>query len=375
MTSLFSARRRAEEFAAAVDNPRRDVSPDLRPLVGVSTALRVHAADQATPRAEFAAELRARLMAEAEQALVPSAPLVLPVRRRGPRERRLVAAASAVVLIGGTASMAAAAQQALPGEALYPIKRTIERAETGLSVSASGKGSDLLHQADGRLAEVERLLASGSALSGPRIPQTLQDFTAQAQQGSGLLLSSYGASRDPDAIVTVRDFTTRGIASLQEIARTAPADAQDELAAAAVALRDIDARATALCATCADSLPPVEVPGIFLAAADAGRALTLVNGRFRLLDNSHPVPVPQNILDGVESGLKGSQQQSPGSEPSAGASSPSPTPGLPVPSETNVDKGKESVNGTVQGTLDGVTGTLNDVVKTLLPEAELDLTP
>ena len=56
-----------------------------------------------------------------------------PVRTRGKRERRLVAVASAAVLLGGTAGMATAAQNALPGEALYPIKRGIEKAEAGLS--------------------------------------------------------------------------------------------------------------------------------------------------------------------------------------------------------------------------------------------------
>ena len=118
--------------------------------------------------------------------LVPSsAPLTLPVRQRGPRERRLVAAASVVVLFGGTASMAAAAQQALPGEALYPIKRGLEQAEAGLSVSTAGKGQDLLRQANDRLGEVEDLLATGSLTAAPQVPGTLEDFTSRPRKARG----------------------------------------------------------------------------------------------------------------------------------------------------------------------------------------------
>jgi hypothetical protein len=378
MTSLVSARRRAEEFAAAVDGTGSIMSADLEQLVGVATALRTHANETALPRPEFAADLRARLMAEAEQALAPSAPLVLPVRQRGARERRLVAAASAVVLIGGTASMAAAAQQALPGEALYPIKRGLERAEAGLSVSTAGKGRDLLHQANDRLDEVEGLLAGGSVISDAQVPQTLEDFSAQAREGSGLLLTSYRDSQDPAAIDAVREFTSHGIAMLQDLARTAPPDAQEELAAAALALRDIDARANALCAACADGVPPLQVPSIFLAAAEAGRALTLVDGRFELLDNSHPVPVPRAILDGADEMLVPGPQDDTGSaEPTGPTGSPpaaaTPTPGLglPLPGGSDISVGGKDVKKVPEDATDGITKGLNKVVETLFPDAGL----
>ena len=67
MTALYGARRRADQFAAAIDNPHRDVDTELRDLVSVVRTLRSTAAEDpdATPRADFAADLRARLMAEA----------------------------------------------------------------------------------------------------------------------------------------------------------------------------------------------------------------------------------------------------------------------------------------------------------------------
>ncbi len=223
-----------------------------------------------------------------------NAGLALPVRARGTRERRLVAAASAVVLIGGTAGMAAAAQDALPGEALYPIKRGIERAEAGLSVSQAGKGRDLLNQADDRLAEVQRLIAKDSAASTPRVPETLDDFSTQAAEGANLLLDSFQDTRDPSSVVRVRTFAADGITVLTQLAGSAPPEAQDEVAAAAVTLRDLDQQAAALCDTCATDLPAVEIPGLILARSEVDRALGAALPV--TLDNSHPVVVPRGSV-------------------------------------------------------------------------------
>ncbi|MDQ1663345.1 MAG: hypothetical protein QOJ68_3325, partial [Blastococcus sp.] len=191
MTSLLGARKRAEEFAGAVDST--DVTalhPDLRVLVDLTTALR--STPQAQPRTEFTAELRDLLLAEAEQILNPaSASLALPLRPRGTRERRMVAVAASVVVFGGTASMAAAAQNALPGQALYPVKRGIEQAQVSLSFTDEGKGRDLLSQANDRLGEVRGLLADGSIGSRPEVTQTLAEFSAQARDGSRLMISAF----------------------------------------------------------------------------------------------------------------------------------------------------------------------------------------
>lgn len=394
MTALFHARQRVEEFAAAVDAPHRQVSEELRPLVAVTQALRSHAeADLAAmPRADFAAELRARLMSEAAEVLTPGSPLVLPTRPRGRRERHLVAAASAVVLLGGSAGMAAAAQDALPGDALYPVKRGIERAEAGLSVSSSGKGRDLLQQADGRLTEVQDLLADGSLARSSRVSQALQDFTAQAEQGSGFLMDAYRADRDPSSIVTVREFSAQGITRLQEIARTAPPEAQEELTAAALTLREIDVRASGLCTSCAADLPTLEVPGIFLVAAEADRALTAVDPS--RLDNSHPFLVPKDLVgktgddltgqltgrDGSAGGLTG------GSTGDSGTSSDGDDP-TGVSGDTEVSKpGQEklaetteeltdTVDDTVDDTVGSITDGLSGAVETLLPDPSGSLLP
>ena len=70
MTSLFQARRRAEEFAAVVDGQaesRRAGGEEITTLLGLVSALREQAPVE--PRADFAGDLRSRLMLVALTAL------------------------------------------------------------------------------------------------------------------------------------------------------------------------------------------------------------------------------------------------------------------------------------------------------------------
>lgn len=378
MTSLFQARRRVEEFASAVDGGSRGtavLSDEVVGLLEVVGSLR----DQApvAPRAEFAADLRSRLMLEAEAALDPvSATLLLPTRQRGRRERRLVAAASAFVLLGGTTTMAAAAQSALPGEVLYPIKRGIERASVQLNFTTSGKGQDLLRQAADRLVEVEGLVATGDARSAPQVPATLEAFSAAADEGSSLLFDSFLEDGDPEDVVTVRTFAAEGILTLRDLAESIPAEAQDELTSAALLLREIDREAAGLCSTCAPGLPVVEIPGIFLARAEVDRAFALaaVHG----LDNDHPVQVPKAAVDSlrtpttVDAGTT-AETELDGATPSTPLPSPTVAP-EPWPSLlTDAEKDPDPDGGLVDGFGSDLNTGLGTAVETLLPATDEDL--
>jgi hypothetical protein len=376
---VFQARRRAEEFAAVVDGQaesRRAGSEEITTLLGLVSALREQAPVE--PRAEFASDLRSRLMLEAETALRPeTANLLLPHRERGRRERRLVAAASAFVLVGGTATMAAAAQSSLPGDALYPIKRGIEQAEAGLNMSTAGKGKDLLSHASDRLVEVEGLVGAESVQSEPRVPETLAEFSRSADEGATLLFDSFRESGDPESIVAVRSFATEGIATLETLAGEVPADAQDELAAAAILLQEIDGEASALCGSCAADLPVVEVPNIFLARAEVDEALSRAAGA--KLDNNHPVVVPKGAV-------KAPATTTPDAAPSPSdgtTDAPDATPAPPAPFPSPEWEQPEDWPTLLPGLEDGTT-TKNDepsateeladglsgVVETLLPETD-----
>lgn len=385
MTSLFQARRRAEEFAAAVDGQaegRPAVDEELVRLLGLVDSLRGQGPVE--PRPDFAADLRSRLMQEARTALRPeTANLLLPTRERGRRERRLVAAASAFVLVGGTATMAAAASSSLPGEALYPVKRGIERAEAGLNFSDAGKGRDLLSQAADRLVEVEGLLSAESVQSVPRVPQTLAEFSASAAEGSALLFDAFRESGDPETIVAVRSFTTEGITTLEQLADRVPDDAQDELAAAALLLDEIDNEAAALCGGCASELPEVEVPGIFLARAEVDAALTRAAGID--LENSHPVVVPKGAVPAAPRPAPSAEAtptpgQSP-APPSPAGPAPLPSPSLGQPDSwpsllPGLGDGTNTKNDTENGeksVADEIAEGLTDAVETILPDVDVDL--
>ena len=286
MTSLLSARRRAEEFAAAVDTPDGpSASPALADLVELVGALRAQKPPAARP--EFTASLRERLLAEADEILVQDAALTLPRRRTGARERRLAIAASTFVLVGGSAGLAAAAQHALPGDALYPIKRGIESAHTGLSTNRADKGRDLLSQADSRLAELDGLLRENSgSVDDTEVPATIRDFALQAQQGSQMLLDSYAQDQDPADVVAIRKFAAQGLLSLQELAKKAPAEEQDNLAQVAGLLQKIDRDAAGACSACASDLPALQLPPSLLTSADVNRALDRIQRT--QLNNDHP---------------------------------------------------------------------------------------
>ncbi len=283
MVSLMGARRRADEFAAALDGrtPVDDVSPEIRQLVDVAGSM--SRLEPMAPRPEFATTLREQLMAEAETALAPTGALALPSRRRGTRERRLTAAAAAFTLVGGSAGLAVASQQSLPGEALYPIKRGIEDAQLGLQTDAEGRGREYLEQAEDRLGEAERLLEDGATSS--EVSRSVDTFVVQAVAGSELLLSSFEEGRSREDVELLRQFASDSLTTLQKLAESAPADIQDELARAGVVLQRIDQQAAASCADCSE-LPTLEMPLLMAQAAEISRAMEAV--RTRDINNDHP---------------------------------------------------------------------------------------
>jgi hypothetical protein len=267
MTPVFAARRRAEEFAALVEHPSAGGPDDPRfgDLLELVGALRE--APSAEPRPEFVAALRERLMLAADAALVPSvtasetARLTLPPRRSA-RDRRLAAAVGGLALVGATTSMAMAAQSALPGDVLYPIKRAIENAQTGVTVGEGSKGESLLANASGRLDEVSALSRGGDTADTLAIADTLNAFTEQATQASDLLLSDYAESGQESSIADLRDFAVTSLDQLTALEPLMPAEAHDELMHAAQVLFGINAAAEQACPGCGGARI-TEIPSVF----------------------------------------------------------------------------------------------------------------
>ncbi len=269
MTWGFGAQRRADAFDAAVERDSTDGAQhptdardaELLELVG---ALR--SVPDPQPRPEFVADLRSRLMAEAETTLVATdvSRLQLPARRTK-RERRIAAVVGGLAIVGATTSIAMASQSALPGESLYPIKRVIESAQAGLSVGEARKGSTELANASSRLDEATALTQDSGLGDDQRIARTLNAFTEQATSGADLLLSDYAATGRESSISQLRDFASSSMDQLVELEPQVPYVARDELIAAASTVAQIDAEAAQQCPTCGG--PPLgTIPRSLLSA-------------------------------------------------------------------------------------------------------------
>jgi hypothetical protein len=304
MTPVFGARRRAEEFHSLVEDPSTGGLHDARyaDFLEIVAALRDEPAAQARP--EFVADLREQLMTAADTVLVAAddeARLSLPSRRtarRPARERRLAAAAAGVAIVGATTSMAMAAQSALPGDALYPLKRLIEGAETGIAVNEGDKGATLLANATGRLAEVTALSRDGRLEDGAAIADTLNTFSRQTIAASDLMLTDYATTGDERSIAELRDFTGESMQTLAELESVVPEQARDELLRAARILTQIDAQAQQACPSCGgDGID--EIPAILTSsyetsgggiAATPGTVLKVAPEKKRSGDGSTSLP-------------------------------------------------------------------------------------
>ena len=270
MTPVFAARRRAEEFAALVDAPATGGPDDARydDLLRLVGTLRDTA--PVTARPEFVADLRGRLMTAADTALSPAEAAKVPTEaerltlppRRSARERRIAAAVGGLALVGATTSIAMAAQNALPGDVLYPVKRAVENAQTGIQLGDGDKGVALLANASGRLDEVSALSEDPSGEGTAAIADTLGAFADQASEASDLLLADYAENGDQASISELRDFTADSLDQLTALESQVPDAARDELVRAAQLLVEIDAAAQRACPLCAGS-GITEIPRIF----------------------------------------------------------------------------------------------------------------
>jgi hypothetical protein len=250
-------------------------------LLDVVGALRAVPAPEPDPA--FVALLRERLVLEAETVLAAAAAeraetgdrlrLRTPAPRTRRRRRRLAAAVSGVVLVGGTATVAVASQSALPGDALYPVKRGIENAHAQLTFDRAARGRVLLDSASTRLDEVAAL--SREQASADQVGSTLDAFTQEAVAGSDLLVTDYQATGDRSSMATVRTFTATSMARLQALQGQVPPGALDQLLQAAQALDQVQQVATSACPDCPG--PSVtSVPAVLTASARAATDSWLV---------------------------------------------------------------------------------------------------
>lgn len=367
MTPLFPAQRRAEEFDQVLAGTATAAVADrYAGLLATVTSLRT--LPEVSPRPAFVAALRGRLMAAAETDLVAAPPVVRAPARTTPQvsrsRRRLSAAVASLVVVGGTAGMAAASSGALPGEALYPVKRGTESLAIALRFGDSAKGSALLGQAATRLQEVHDLQANGPA-SAALVAETIDSFRSSASEGADKLFTAYQAGGDSADITRVRTFTSQQMAELATLSpRTLPSEV---LVDAADTLAELDQQARVLCGDCgprAPLLPPANLSAEAAAAAAANllaRPVTQAQADIALADARRLAQLQRQ----AESTAPTIPQVTPvkPAGPGGGSGASTPARGSQVTStitgdgdlvSTTTTSGKNAVKGLVAG----VTGTL-----------------
>ena len=173
------------------------------------------------------------LMAAADTVLLPSDDTRgsrLPAAPHPPASAGIAAVVGGLAIVGATTSVAVAAQSALPGEALYPLKRAIENAQTGIRVDEAARAPRCWPTRPTGSTRSPPSAATGDLGDGAAIAATLNTFTEQAIAASDLLLADYADHRrralDRRAARLHRRPACRPWPSSR---RCVPAEARDEL--------------------------------------------------------------------------------------------------------------------------------------------------
>ena len=140
------------------------------------------------------------------------------------------------------------ARDALPGDALYGVKRTAEAAELGLTFGDEPKALKHLEFASARVSEIETLARRypnpGDAPVGGYLT-ALTDFDNDASAGSRQLINLATRS-DGRLLQSLRDWSAQQASRLQQVADRLPEAARNRQNASRVLLDRITARADAL---------------------------------------------------------------------------------------------------------------------------------
>ncbi|MEU1887770.1 DUF5667 domain-containing protein [Micromonospora rifamycinica] len=266
-SDLFS-RRRAVRFAQLLDEAdggrrhhvRSRADDQLTALVAVGRRL-VAERPVVEVDAEFRAGLRAMLVATAERdgtadPVAGAAPKTTvrgallggaTARRARARGAILVGIAAGAVAVSG---ISAASENAVPGDALYGMKRSTERAQLALASSDVSRGQLFLDFARTRLDEAATLRDDPAGFSA-----VLDDMDTDTRQGVRLLTTAAAQHADPAALDTVNTFVTgqrRAVGGLLDGAGSAERDRTRQSLALLDAIRR---RSDALRAAIACTLP------------------------------------------------------------------------------------------------------------------------
>ncbi|MGW7679407.1 DUF5667 domain-containing protein [Kribbella sp. NPDC054772] len=169
-----------------------------------------------------------------------------------------MASTAALVLLGGGIGSAAAAQQAMPGDTLYGMKRSIENVSTNVSVGDDSRGRRDLEHAMTRLSEVQELAGNGGSVG--TINATLDDFSAQSRKGVSRLVASYQQDGDETSITAITAFITSARQALVGLAPKLPPESLKSGVEALATIEQLAQHTSAACPKCAAPKPGATTP-------------------------------------------------------------------------------------------------------------------
>ncbi|WP_332664186.1 DUF5667 domain-containing protein [Aeromicrobium sp.] len=307
----------------------------------------------AEPSPMFRDSLRSRLMVEAETVLVPMPATTrpAPVRETHPVRRRVAGLTAAMVACAGVVGIVASSASAVPGEMLYPVKRTVESVELTLHRDDASRGSFQLRQASERLAEARELSAKSG--STDLIAKTLEDFSSQAESGSTSLFSDFTGNGEKKSIRVVNDFAIESTAGLSALSSQLPPGAADSFEAATATISDLAIQASSLCSAC--------TTGDLQKLASSVTALTA--GATGSSDSTGSKPSTSSDKDDSTPG-PGATTAAPTEKPIVALPLPTTSPTTESPSLSDLTDpvvgavlGDENQEGLIPGLLNGLLGT------------------
>ncbi|HEX4705221.1 MAG TPA: DUF5667 domain-containing protein [Pseudonocardiaceae bacterium] len=261
-TPWWRHRRQRERFARAVDSSPESTQPYDPKLAGelaVVVMLR-RTAPATAPDADAAARMRAKVLAELaipavrRPSPVPRAPAPrAPARGRvtGTRGRVVIALGAAFCLVLALSGMTLLlARNALPGDPLYAVRRTVESVTLGLTGGDDSKGRKHLEFAADRVGDIESLVARYPDLNNSPVGDYLTafaDFDSDATAGAADL-TGYAAANGPAELTTLRDWANQQAARIKQLEPGLPGAARDRAGQSIALLGRITQRANALLA-------------------------------------------------------------------------------------------------------------------------------
>jgi hypothetical protein len=309
----------------------------------------------AEPSPVFRESLRTTLMTEAETVLVPmpAKTHAAPARETHPVRRRVASLTAAMVASAGVVGIVASSASAVPGDMLYPVKRSVESVELALHRDEASRGSFQLRQASERLAEARELSAQDGSES--YIAESLEAFATQAEAGSTALFADYTGNGEQKSIRAVNDFAVDATADLSELSSQLPPGADASFDAATATISELATRATSLCSACT--------------TGDLQQLVASVEGLSVTPKSSSTHPAAKNDTSSTKSST-GAPKPAPAA-PTAAAPTEKPIVALPTPAPTTKTPsladvtdpvigavlGDENQEGLIPGLLNGLLGT------------------